>query len=286
MRVLTLKYLLLAIAVCLLAVHLTLNWQFTGDLNQLSLAAFGSLSLLSLLWENHHNLTLKAGLGSSLLGGLLIGWIALRSVSVSAADDILREVSLLISGIGLALLASGVRGLKQHKKPLFILAIISLPVTALPGLIDPILGVSINTAKAATFALWYFGFEPIRQGTEIFWQTGGVEVNDSCSGIHVMILLCQLAGILALRYSFSQMSMLWILVSAIAITFVMNVGRVILLLFLRANLQEAAFEYWHHGGGAQWFSTIVMLAFGLACYAIAKQQELNQTLFDDVDPQS
>ncbi|MDJ1183562.1 cyanoexosortase A [Roseofilum casamattae] len=285
MYILTVKYLLLAIATSVLAIHLTVSWRFSSDLNQLSMMAFGGISLLSLLWEKHNNLTLKSGLKSSLLGSLLIGWIAVRSLSISAPDDVLREVSPLISGVGVALLASGFRGLKQYWRSLLILAIISVPATLLPGIIDSILGISLNTAKTVTFVLWYFGFEPVRQGTEIFWQTGGVEVNNSCSGINVTILLSQLAGILALRYSFSKISILLSFSSAIAITFMMNVMRIIVLLFLNARSQDSAFQYWHHGDGAQLFSTTIILIFGLVCYVLLKREELKQNGFHEVDPE-
>ena len=286
MYILTVKYLLLAIASSVFAIHLTVTWRFTGDPNQLSMMAFGIFSLLSLLLENRDRLTLKAGLKSSLFGGLLIGWIVMRSLSISAADDVLREISPLISGIGVALLASGIGGLKQYWKPLFILAIISVPATLLPGFIDSILGISLKTAKTVTFVLWYLGFDPVRQGAEIFWQTGGVEVNNSCSGINVMILLSQLAGILALRYSFGKMSVLLGFLSAIAIAFTMNVMRVILLLSLSARSQDSAFQYWHHGGGSQLFSTTIILIFGLVCYLLLQREERNQTGLNDADPES
>lgn len=271
------KFWLLAIASSLLAMHLTLNWQFTRDATQLSVGFLGSITILSLLWEKPHSLNLKTSIFASGWGFLLILWIVVRSLSISAPDDLLREISPLISGIGLALLASGFKGLKQYWRSLLILLIISIPTTALlEATIDDKLGISLLVAKLSTFVLWYCGFEPVRQGTEIAFATGAVEVATACAGINLMILLLQLSGIFMLKFALQIPQKILTMISAIALAVFVNVIRVIYLLFLRANFQEEAFNYWHDGGGAQVFATTAMLLFGISCYFLLKQNELQE----------
>lgn len=276
------KFWLLAIASSLLAMHLTLNWRFGSSSSQLSVGFLGSITLLSLLWEKRHTLNLKTSIFSSGLGFLLITWILVRSLSISTADDMLREISPLISGMGLGLLASGFKGIKQYWRSLLVLFIISLPTTSLPDAVDKILGISLFTAKMATFILWYCGFEPVRHGTEIAFPTGAVEVASACAGIDLMILLLQLSGLFILKYSLNPILKLLTIASGIILAFFVNTIRVILLLLLRANFHDNAFNYWHDGGGGQLFATLSIILFGMSCYCLLKQTEVNQELPDEI----
>ena len=276
------KFWLLAIASALLAMHLTLNWRFGSNSSQLSVGCLGAIAILSFLWEKRHTLTIKTSIFSSGLGFLLIAWILVRSLSISTADDILREVSPLISGLGLGLLASGFKGLKQYWRSLLVLLIISIPTTSLPDAVDKILGISLLTAKMATFVLWYCGFEPVRHGTDIIFPTGAVEVASACSGIDLMVLLLQLSGIFLLKFSLNLTPTILTIVSGISLSFVVNTIRVIFLLLLRVNFQYDAFDYWHQGSGAQVFATTAMMLFGMSCYYLLKQTEADRELQNEI----
>lgn len=134
------------------------------------------------------------------------------------------------------------------------------------------------TAKMATFVLWYCGFEPVRQGTDIALPTGAVEVASACAGINLMILLLQLSGIFLLKFPLRRMGQLLAMVSGIIVAFLINTIRVMILLLLRASFYDEAFHYWHNGGGQEFFGTTAMVLFGICCYFLLKHHEVNREL--------
>ncbi|HBK96038.1 MAG TPA: cyanoexosortase A, partial [Microcoleaceae bacterium UBA10368] len=130
------KYWLLGIAAGLIALHLTLTSRTENtDLFGTMLLFWGVVCFL--IWERHESLTLESGVFGSCFGASLIALILLKSSSISGYDFFIR-VTPFLSGISLALLASGTKGLKQYWQELLILAYTAIP----PGLI----GVFVNVA--------------------------------------------------------------------------------------------------------------------------------------------
>ena len=116
---------LLGIAAGLVAINLTLVWQ-AGDIGHLGVSALFWLTVASLLWEKRHSLSLESGVFPSFLGALLIAWVLLNSASLpDAPDSILHNPFLhilpFISALGLGLIASGFRGIKQYWRELTVM---------------------------------------------------------------------------------------------------------------------------------------------------------------------
>ena len=265
------KYWLLGIASGLIALHLTLTSR-TNDTD-----LFGTMFLFwgvvaFLIWERHESLTFESGIFASFFGSSLIALILLKSSSISGYDFFIRATPFL-SGISLALLASGTKGLKQYWQELLILAYTAIP----PGLIGVFVDVALLTAKFSAFLLHYLGFEVVRKGVLLILEKGSVEVYHGCSGVNAMLQLLGLALVFLLMFPTTVGQKIILPLVAIITAFVVNAARVGLMAVLVSLSQPEAFKYWHEGNGSVIFSMIAVFIFGLFCwFAILKDQPQNK----------
>ncbi|MEG4962390.1 MULTISPECIES: cyanoexosortase A [unclassified Microcoleus] len=265
------KYWLLGIASGLIALHLTLTSRTNDtDLFGTMLLFWGVVAFL--IWERHESLTFESGVFASFFGSSLIALILLKSSSISGYDFFIRATPFL-SGISLALLASGTKGLKQYWQELLILAYTAIP----PGLIGVFVDVALLTAKFSAFLLHYLGFEVVRKGVRLILETGSVDVYHGCSGVNAMLQLLGMALVFLLMFPTTTGQKIVVPIVAIIIAFVVNAGRVALMAVLVSLSQPQAFKYWHEGNGSVIFSMIAVSIFGLFCwFAILKDQPQNK----------
>lgn len=265
------KYWLLGIASGLIALHLTLTSRTNDtDLFGTMLLFWGVVAFL--IWERHESLTFESGVFASFFGASLIALILLKISSISGYDLFIRATPFL-SGISLALLASGTKGLKQYWQELLILAYTAIP----PGLIGVFVDVPALTAKFSAFLLHYLGFEVVRKGVFLMLENGSVEVNHGCSGETVILQLLGMALLFLLMFPTTVGQKIVVPLVAIISAFVVNAARVALLAVLVSLSQPEAFKYWHEGSGSVIFSMIAVFIFGLFCwFAILKDQPPNK----------
>jgi cyanoexosortase A len=265
------KYWLLGIASGLIAMHLTLTSRTTdSDVFGTMLLFWGVVAFL--IWERHESLTFESGVFASFFGASLIALILLKISSISGYDLFIRATPFL-SGISLALLASGTKGLKQYWQELLILAYTAIP----PGFIGVFVDVAILTAKFSAFLLHYLGFEVVRKGIYLILEKGSVEVYHGCSGANVILQLLGMALIFLLMFPTTVGQKIVVPLVAIISAFVVNAARVALLAVLVSLSQPEAFKYWHEGSGSVIFSMIAVFIFGLFCwFAILKDQPPNK----------
>lgn len=262
---------LLGIAAGLVAIHLTLTWKI-GEAERLSTSVLLWGAVLFLLEKKADTLKLESGLFSSFFGLLLIAMVLFNSSVVSDHGTFL-QISPLISALGLGLLASGFKGLKQYWQELIILFVLAVPTSVLSDLINQLFDVSTLTAKVSTFMLWHSGFEASRRGVYIILPKGAIEVYTGCSGLKSMLELLRLAVLFLVVFPTTLSQKIWLPVVAVLLAFVVNGMRIALLAVLVAFANQEAFEYWHQGAGSSIFSLIAMLSFGLACYVLVQQDE-------------
>ncbi len=266
---------LLGIGASLIAIHLTLflrdnNVDFFG----ISLVVFAAASFL--VWEKRHSLNLESGIFSSFLGLSIIALIFLNSACPINFGGLFL-LSPLISGIGLALLASGFKGLKQYWKALLAVFYLSVNTALSINATD----ISPLTAKFAAYILWYAGFQASLSGVNIALQTGGVEVLAGCSGKSVIILLLTLAGLFILIFPLNWQQKILVPIVAAILGFIVNGVRIALMAILVAKSQQQAFEYWHDGDGSLIFVMIAVLLFGCFCqFLLHINQTENQNLIE------
>ncbi|MEG4073375.1 cyanoexosortase A [Microcoleus sp. Pol14C2] len=265
------KYWLLGIASGLIAIHLTLTSRTNDtDLFGTMLLFWGVVAFL--IWERHESLTLESGVFASFFGSSLIALILLKSSSISGYDFFIRATPFL-SGISLALLASGTKGVKQYRQELLILGYTAIP----PGLIGVFVDVALLTAKFSAFLLHYLGFEVVRRGVFLILENGSVEVYHGCSGVNAMLQLLGLALVFLLMFPTTTGQKIVLPFVAIITAFLVNAARVALMAVLVSLSQPEAFKYWHEGNGSVIFSMIAVFIFGLFCwFAILKDQPQNK----------
>ena len=261
------KFFLLAIAAGLIAIHLNITWKLKDFDLLISSVIFWS-SVCSLVYQKRHSLHLETEVISSFLGILFLTLVLLKSTSPGLS---FIYISPLISAVGISLLASGFKGLKQYRSELIVLFFLGVPHVTLFRLID----ISEFTARFAAFVLWYLGFEVSRTGVNILLTAGGLEVYQGCSGLKNIIELWGLAVVLLVMFPTNWLKQSLVLVMATFIGFVVNGIRVVVMGVLVASLNKTAFEYWHIGDGSLIFSMISILIFGLFCFVMLRLDEEN-----------
>lgn len=253
-------YWLLALGVALATLHLTILDR-AGEPNLMSLSILLWLAIASLLWDKRHQLHLESDLVSTLVGFTLIMLVLSRGLAPSGYH---LRISPFVSGFGLALMASGVKGLWDYWKELLILGLLVIysPLANFLQAID----LPVITAKASTFLLWITGFNAVREGVFINLPTGKVEVYGACSGIDSILLMLSIAVLFFLLIPIKPIQRIVCLVLAVFLGFVVNAARVSLMAVLVASRDMDAFDYWHGKDGSLIFSVIGVALFGLFCW--------------------
>jgi len=257
------KFWLLAIAVAVATVHLTLlSRAGSSDIFATSLLFW--LAAGSLIWDNRETYKLDSSLIPSLVGLFLFALILLR---VAFSPDSASSAWLLpfIATLSLGLLASGFKGLRQYWKELVIFGL--LAVYPLLTLTLQAIDLSELTAMAAGFQLTYLGFPVQRQGVFLVMPTSRVEVYGACSGIQSILQLLCISVLFLLMFPLQhRWQKILTVISAVVIAFVVNAVRVALMAILNNSGSKAAFDYWHVGQGSLIFSAIAVFVFGLFCW--------------------
>ncbi|MGJ5673760.1 MAG: cyanoexosortase A [Nostochopsis sp.] len=259
---------LLMIGSGLIAIHLTLSWRSeNSNLFSTSFLFWAAVSFL--IWEKQDNLSLESGILPSLLGLSLIWMALLKSASMTSFGGFLYALPF-ISGLGLALIASGFRGLKQYTGELITLFFINVP-KLLPEWV--IYKLTLLTAKLSAFILWYTGFEVTLSGINVYLPNGSVEVLSGCSGLESISQMLGLAILFLLMFPQNWQQKILVPLVAATVGFIVNSGRVALMTVIVAKDNMDAFDYWHSGNGSLLFSIISVLIFGLFCRFLIGQDE-------------
>lgn len=259
------KVWLLGMATGLIAIHLTLTAR-ANDASLLGTSILFWVAVSSMVQSKHNTLELDSGVLSSIWGIFFITLVLLKSTFISGYDVFLR-FSPLISTLGVALLSSSFKGLKQYWRELLILCFL----VPSPGVLALLIDISTFTAQFATVILWYLGFEVIHQGVFVHLPTGSIEVYPGCSGIESMLHMLGLAVLFLVIFPTTKQEKIVVPVLAISVAFAVNGFRVALMAVLAAFSNPQALYYWHKGDGSLIFSMIPVLILGLHCFFLIRQ---------------
>ena len=271
------KFYLFTITVGLSALQLILTWRMIGDMDPLIIGVLFWGAILRLLWRKQDTLNLESDIFSSFFGTLLIALVLAKSISLFLFESSFVIVAPIITALGLGLLASGFKGLKQYWRELIIVLLLSLPQSShLPEsslfqIIEDFFKVTTLTAQVAVFFLWYLGFEVTRQGANVFLPSGSVLVAPYCTGINAAILLSKLSILFILMFPLDWVKKILVLIGSVFIAFATGVIRVALLAIVVSN--KESFAYWHGMEGNHIFATMSILIFGLLCRFMLQPEE-------------
>ena len=167
-----------------------------------------------------------------------------------------------MGGFGLALIASGFKGIRQYWRELIILGLLAVPKELGVGIFNISHFLSLLITKIVGFVLWYLGFQVSTQANQLFLPSGGIVIADACAGVGNLIYLIRVAIIFLLVFPLSnRKNIVFVPIVALALAFLMNVVRLSLLAILSPNNPDA-FAYWHEGAGSLTFTFTVVIIFG------------------------
>jgi cyanoexosortase A len=245
--------------VSLIAVNTTLVWRLSQDLDELTIQILSWGVVLLLLYRQKGKLNLDSSLSATTLGFALVVWTLFKSAIAKRYGDILFLAVPFLSVLGLGLIASGFKGLKQYWQALLIVALLGFPIQfVFAGIdaIEKIIPINLFTAQFANSVLWYLGFNVTQTGIYITSPDGIVRVGQGCAGLPQIFLLLRITVMFVLIFKATRRHLFIILPVAVAIAFVVNSIRVGILALIVAN--QDSFNYWHEGDGSQIFSVIAV----------------------------
>ena len=252
----SIKLWLVGLFSALAVLHLNLVSHFgEPGLSSSSLLFWAAAALLG--WNNQDKQDFTSDRTSTLAGLSLIALVLYKSLHLFEGDFFLR-LSPLLSLLAWGLLASGVKGLRQYKKELFLLSFLAIPWEYV-YLFD----ISLLTANFSAFTLWLLGFDVTRQGVWIFLPTGSIEVYNGCSGVKMMMQLLGISWLVLTLVPTTRKQKLGLPAIAIILGFMVNGFRVALMAVLIALSDMEGFDYWHVGTGALVFSAIAVCCLAL-----------------------
>ncbi|HEY9617004.1 MAG TPA: cyanoexosortase A [Microcoleaceae cyanobacterium] len=257
------RFWFLSSAAAFAALHLTLVNR-TGNSELLTTSLLFWVVVASLIWEQRHSLTFHGNLVTGAIGATLVGMTLLRSAALPDASTFLHLLPF-VCFLGLALLASGLDGLRQYWKEILIFGLLA---------IQPVLEIflqAINlshlTAMTAAFLLKYMGFIVERDGIFLNMPTGRVEVYDACSGIQSTLQMLNISVLFLMMFPLrTRLHRILCLSVGVLIGYLVNALRVALMAILVAFSNRQAFEYWHGGDGSLIFSALAVALFGGFCW--------------------
>ncbi|MEM8503547.1 MAG: cyanoexosortase A [Cyanobacteria bacterium P01_D01_bin.1] len=221
---------------------------------------------LYLLWQKRRDFSFGSDPVSSIIGLLIVALVLVRTVSLPTEAMLLAFP--FFSVLGIALLSSGWRRVGQFKNPLLILFFLGLPQLLIGAFFD----ISVITAKVSAFMLWYTGFDVVLRGVFIYLPGGSIEVYKGCSGLGNMLYMLGISVMFSVFLPISRSKRILAVCVAVGLGFFINAIRVALLAVLVANSTEAAFDYWHLGGGSLIFSMLTVMVFGCFYILLIKWQ--------------
>jgi cyanoexosortase A len=275
------EFWLLAIFGALVALHLNLLMQLTGNSDALVIRIVFWGAIAHLIWNKRDRLNWQSDpISTSYRVAIAIYWLLAMSISANNRDPLFLWVYPPVAFLGLGLIASGIKGIWQYWREFIITLMIVIPeewyTSSLMFATERALDVNVVTGKIAAFTLWYLGFNVQSQGAVIILPNGGVEVETQCTGLMFVFLLLRLCILLTLLFPGFWFRKGLLFLGTGVLAYVMGAARVMLLALVVHDPQ--AFEYWHGDVGAQIFSTIAILLFGIMCKFV-----LLDRIFDD-DP--
>lgn len=264
------QFWLLGLAACLVGIHVTLTEQANAsDFMGLSILVWFAVG--TLINRKRQTLQLNSDFPATLLGGLLIGIVLLRSANASVNPGL--TLIPIISGLGLALLASGLKGLDQYWRELLLLGLLAIPSELGIGIFNIAHALALVITKVVGFSLWYLGFHVSIQGNHLYLPQGGIIINDVCAGVNNLTYLLKVSIIFLLLFPLSSWKQRFCVpLVAVGLALLMNISRVAILAVLSPTDPDA-FKYWHEGEGSFTFTLIIVVLFGTYYLSLLRREK-------------
>lgn len=262
------KFWLLILGGFLIALNLHLAWQ-AGLTNLVVTTILFVTAIYLRIQKRLVDLRLESDRISQFLASLIILGIFLKLIFLPTPEYLIRLLPLII-GFTLAILASGIKGIKQFRLELFLLLVLAIPLESLIEPINQTFNITTLLAQFSTFILWYLGFDVTRQGEFIILPTKATWVGPNCSGVLTILWMLQLGLLFLVMFPTKGIHKILVPVGAVAIVIFVNGIRIAIMTYMAAH-NYAIFEILH-SDKAQIFSTIPLLLFAAFCKSLIQQK--------------
>lgn len=251
------QYGLLGLCASLFSIYLVLVWR-VGELTHLGISGLFLLAALTLIWENHANYVYRHDRTATLVAAGLIGWMLWQTPEVTQEHHSQLRLFPFISGLAVALIASGFRGLLQYRRELAIMFFLGVPSVLFRSL-----DISWLTAAAAELLLKLAGFAVVRENFFLTLPVGTTAVHAGFSGIESIAYLLGIAVVSLCLYPVERMKQISALIAACVIPFGVNSVRVAVMATLAAPQDQREFLYWYEGDGALISGVAAIILFAI-----------------------
>ncbi|PZU97374.1 MAG: cyanoexosortase A [Pseudanabaena sp.] len=266
-----LDFWLLALWISLISINLALVARLADSVDETAMQILTWAVAVLLVVRNRPNLKFDTSPSAIAVGVLLIVWVMTKSLLTRRVYDILFILTPIMATIGVALIASGWKGLRQYWQALLLAATLGIPIPFFFSAIEAVIPVNVLTAQFANSALWYGGVKVAQQGITIVSQYGAVEVARGCAGLPPIFMLTRITLMFVLVFPVTVAQMWIMFSSAVVIAFVVNSLRVSLLVLISS--QEELFKYWHGGDGSQIFSVVAVSILLALCNWLTRDND-------------
>ena len=261
--------------------YLNLIWKTTADIDRLTTESLFWIAILWLLWRRRDKLNLQSNLFSTCFGLALICLVLAKSFSLFWFESILIPLIPIFLSFGLALIASGFKGLRQYWRELFFTWFLFFPEGVIGTVIDKFFRITVINAKLASFVLHYVGFNVSSYSNHVVLDIPELGkftalVDYPCAGIPMIVLMLRISLLLVAFFPLPKKEQILVPLVSLGIGFGLGVIRVCILTLLIS--EKAKFDYWHGTGGSQIFSTLAIVIFSFFCHSVVKKYDL----FDSV----
>ncbi len=254
------------------------NYTFQGASFPLIVAASAYLALQE-LWHKRNKLAkLIAPVQQRRLGDILIltGAVLFPLCRFAFWSQALLWLLILA---GIALSSWGLEFFKKYPRPIFFILLSVHPtpdiiVGQLWTIITPHNTLEHFMAWMGSLALQAIGQSATATDIYIYLPTGGVEVGWGCSGFNMAFTIAATGLLLGLTLNQSWLKTLWLVILGVALAFIFNVPRIVLLTLAAVFWGEKSFEFWHGAWGGQIFSTLLFTAYYYLVMSIVNHRPL------------
>lgn len=251
------QYGLMGLCASLLSIYLVLVWR-VGDLTHLGVSGLFLLAALTLIWENHASYIYRHDRTATLVAAGLIGWMLWQTPLVTPEHHSQLRLFPFVSGLAVALIASGFRGLRQYRRELAIMFFLGVP-----SLLFKLFDISWLTAAAAELLLKLAGFNAVRQDFFLTLPVGTTAVHAGFSGVESISYMLGIAAVGLTLYPVERLKQISALMAACLIPFAVNSARVAVMATLAAPQDQREFLYWYEGDGALIFGVTSIVLFAI-----------------------
>lgn len=253
-----------------------INYTFQGASFPLIVGASAYLAVQE-LWHRRNKLArLIVSVQQRRIGHILIltGTILFPLCRFAVWSQALLWLLILA---GIALSSWGLEFFKKYPRPIFLILLSTHPTPDIIAgqlwtIITPPNTLERFMAWMGSLALQSIGQPATATDIYIYLPTGGVEVGWGCSGFNMAFTIAVTGLLLGLTLKQSWLQTLGLVILGVALAFIFNVPRIMLLTLAAVFWGEKSFEFWHGAWGGQIFSTLLFTAYYYLIMSIINQR--------------